>query len=366
MTHKQIIPGQTIGILGAGQLGKMSLMAAERMGYHTAVYAPEGDTPAMEMATHRMTYDWDDPAGITRLLQVCDVITTEWENVPISLIKELEDRGGVVRPGSRVLEVAQNRFAEKTMAKELDIPTTQTIFIPGADGVAGIDFSDYFPGILKTMRNGYDGKGQYPVATTRELIDAVTTVGDGCVLEKRVSLVTEISVMVARTADNQVNVSSVVENKHRDGILDVTHWPPRTGDLMLMRTIQLKAQEFAERVARHLELEGVLCLEFFVDDDHNLLFNEMAPRPHNSFHGSIEAAHTCQFEQHVRAICELPLGKLLFHTPMMMQNLIGGDWDDWSGGLLPTTFLLATLIPSLHPKQLQDLNQERLDQLFFL
>ncbi|MDC1205498.1 ATP-grasp domain-containing protein [Candidatus Pacebacteria bacterium] len=308
------------------------------MGYHTAVYAPEGDIPAMEMATHRMTYDWNEPAGVIRLLQACDVITTEWENVPLDLIKELESRGSIVRPGSRVLEIAQNRFAEKTMAKELDIPTTQTIFIPGAHGVAGIDFSDYLPGILKTVRNGYDGKGQYPVATIQELTNALKEANVACVLEKRVALLTEISVVVARTSDNRVSVSDVVENAHQDGILDMTYWPIKTGDMMLMRSLHEKAREIAEKVAMYLELEGILCLEFFVDDNYNLLFNEMAPRPHNSFHGSIEAARTCQFEQHIRAVCGLSLGKLRFHTPFMMQNLIGGSWkEDWSAPLLSSS-----------------------------
>jgi len=307
----------------------MSLIAAHQMGYRTAVYFPKDGEPAMEMATHRMVYDWNEPAGITRLLQVCDVITTEWENIPLDFIRELEQRGGIVRPGSKVLEVAQSRFAEKIMAQQLGISTTSTMFIPAGYDIASVEgnWAEFLPGILKTDGLGYDGKGQYPVKTTQALIAAHKKAGVGCVLEKRVKLKTELSVLVARTADGRVSVSDVVENEHKDGILHTSSWPmifTHQGNLKVVR-------DAAVKIAGHLELEGVLVMEFFVDEGDNVLFNEMAPRPHNSFHGSIEAARTSQFEQHIRAICGLSLGAVEFHSQFEMENLIGGTWEeDWS------------------------------------
>lgn len=330
MNTSTINPGATIGILGGGQLGKMTLQAAHRLGYHTAVLAEAGDTPAMEMATHRLTYAWDDPTGIRRLTDVCDVITTEWENVPLRLIKSLERRSAVVRPGSKVLEVAQSRLAEKLLADQLGIPTTRKLRVPVSGFDFSIDLTSYLPGILKTDRLGYDGKGQYRVETVDELIAAHQKAGVDCVLEKRVDLKYELSVLVARTADGRIKVSDAVENYHKEGILDRTIWPSSVS-----RKLIDAAQSYAGRVAAHLSLVGVLCLEFFVDGDDNLLFNEMAPRPHNSFHGSIEASYTCQFEQHIRAICGLPLGEVRFHTRFEMRNLIGGYFeDDWSAALV--------------------------------
>ena len=338
MTHQPIIPGGTICILGAGQLGKMSLQAAHRLGYHTMVWAPEGDIPAMEMATHRLVCPYDNKTTIDEVLRNADVITTEWENIPLTLIKELERRGGVVRPGSKVLEVAQSRIREKRMARSLDIQTAPTVSIPAGAINADGDWSDYLPGILKTDGLGYDGKGQYPVTTVEGLVEAHETAGVDCVLEKHIDLFCELSVLVARTTAGDIVVSDVVENTHKDGILDTTIWPTKTGDMMLMRQLREKAGDATIKTAEHLELEGVLCLEFFVDQDYNLLFNEMAPRPHNSFHGSIEAARTSQFEQHVRAICGLPLGDVDFHTAFMMKNLIGGTWEkDWSTALNDST-----------------------------
>lgn len=329
MTNNVIAPGGKICILGAGQLGKMTLMAAHQLGYHTMVWAPEGDIPAMEMSTQRLIHPYDCEDTLDEVLHNADVITTEWENIPLWLIKKLERRGGIVRPGSKVLEVAQSRRNEKMLARQLDIPTTKTAFISSERINTDDIWTAYLPGILKKDKEGYDGKGQWRVNTVKELVAAHKEAGCDCVLEKLVNLKTELSILVGRSPSGQINLSDVVENKHKDGILDTTTWPTKHGsaahDVWLL----------AERIAEHLELEGVLVLEFFVDEDDNVLFNEMAPRPHNSFHGSIEAAYTSQFEQHVRAICNHPLGKVVFHTPFTMANLIGGTWDSyWSGALL--------------------------------
>ncbi|MEY2640770.1 MAG: hypothetical protein RL150_163 [Candidatus Parcubacteria bacterium] len=341
-----IIPGATIGILGGGQLGKMSLMAAHQLGYHTVVWAAPGDNPAMEMATHRIEAPYTDRSAFEQFLELADVTTTEWENIPLWLMKELQNRGVIVRPGARVLEVAQSRLEEKRVAMALSIPTTEFLSIPFESTFTEEEIAPFLPGILKTNRLGYDGKGQFPVSTFEEFCEACAKADAPCVLEKCATLKTEISVLVARTADGLMSVSDVVENLHKNGILDVTMWPPEMdvlsdrSDAVDNLSFEEEAQRYALNIANHLGLEGILCLEFFVTEDGRLLFNEMAPRPHNSFHGSIEAASTSQFEQHVRAICGLPLGEVTFHTAFTMQNLIGGSWDDWSEYLnIPNTRL---------------------------
>lgn len=333
MNRNAILPGATICILGDGQLGKMSLMAAHQLGFKTIVWYPSdpigNNGPAMEMATHRLRAPFDCPTTIDEVIHNADIITTEWENVPLSLIRELERRGAIVRPGSRVLEVAQSRIREKALARDLFIPTTKTVWIGketdiNSDG----EWLDYLPGILKTDGQGYDGKGQYPIRTVGELFTAHKKAGVDCVLEKRVDLAFELSALVARSPFGEISVSDVVENTHFNGILNRTTWPVK--DHGFVRSKIQEAQHYATKVAEHLDLEGVLCLEYFVDREGNLLFNEMAPRPHNSFHGSIEAAETSQFEQHIRSICNLLLGHVQFHTPFEMKNLIGGTWaDDW-------------------------------------
>jgi 5-(carboxyamino)imidazole ribonucleotide synthase len=230
--------------------------------------------------------------------------------------------------------VAQSRIREKALARDLNIPTTKTVWVSATANInTDGDWSIYLPGILKTDGQGYDGKGQYSVETVEELMAAHQAARVDCVLEKRVDLAYELSVLVARTADGRISISDVVENVHVDGILDRTNWP--VPDRGFTRSIRFTMQKYAQQVADHLGLEGLLCLEFFVDKQGQLFFNEMAPRPHNSFHGSIEAARTSQFEQHIRAICGLPLGNVCFHSPFEMKNLIGGNWaDNWSPALL--------------------------------
>ncbi len=336
--HKPIIPGSTICILGAGQLGKMTLQAAHQLGYHTMVWAPKGDNPAMEMATHRLVCSYTDEDAMKQVIETADVITTEWENIPLTLIMELEWRRGIVRPGNKVLRVAQSRIDEKRTANSVDINTAPTVFIHKMLTDFGGDWSTYLPGILKTNTSGYDGKGQYRVNTVAELIEAHKKANTDCVLEQRIDFLGELSVLVARTSHGDISVSDIVQNTHKNGILDTTVWPIITiGDLShhVLHKIKTDITNAATRLAKYLELEGILCLEFFVDQGHNILFNEMAPRPHNSFHGSIEAAQTSQFEQHVRAICGLPLGQVSFRTGFEMRNLIGGTWeDDWAPALV--------------------------------
>ena len=329
MTNKPILPGESICILGAGQLGKMSLIAAHQMGFQSMVWAPEGDIPAMEMASDRLVAPYTCKTTFDDVLRVASVITTEWENIPLDLIAKLEERGAIVRPGYKVLEVAQSRRKEKAMAAELGIKTTPTVSITAGADISTDGWSEYLPGILKSDRLGYDGKGQWRVKSVADLQTAVNEAGVNCVLEKQVDFVCEASILVARSPEGTVMLSDVVENTHKNGILKTTVWPAKSA-FEFWRYICDAIEDAAVKVAHHLELEGVLCLEFFVTEGSTILFNEMAPRPHNSFHGSIEAARTSQFEQHVRAICGLPLGEVRFHTPFEMHNLIGGGWDAWS------------------------------------
>lgn len=319
MNNSSIVPGSTICILGAGQLGKMSLTAAHQLGYHTMVWSPQGDIPAMEMATHRIVAPFNDRGALEEVIKRADVVTTEWENIPVELLKNLESRDKLVRPSSHVLKIAQSRWMEKSFVSSFGIATTPTIFIKKGDVVTRFaDIIDEFmPGILKTDRLGYDGKGQCPVNTIKEVQTALDAYGCDCVLEKCADLICEISVIVARNQTG-IHVSPAVVNRHKDGILASSLWSPE----LIQLDIEELAQNWAAKTAKKVELQGILAVEFFVTSE-GLLFNEMAPRPHNSFHASIEASYTSQFEQHVRSVCGLPLGDMRFHTPFEMRNLLG-------------------------------------------
>jgi 5-(carboxyamino)imidazole ribonucleotide synthase len=245
----------------------------------------------------------------------------------VSLLQALEAEGKLVRPSSRVLAIAQSRQAEKRFARSLGAhPVPWLPILSEADFAHEGTRGTFGEGILKTDRLGYDGKGQREVNDTASLESAFAAhKGVPCVLEKRIPLAQEISVLVARNVRGHVEVSPAVQNVHREGILRETTWFEG-----IAGTYEQEAQRIAIQAAHELELEGILAIEFFVSRDGKLYFNEMAPRPHNSFHGSIEAGMTSQFTQHVLSICGLPLGRLGFHTEFEMFNLIGGTWeDDW-------------------------------------
>ena len=221
---KVISPGSTIGILGAGQLGKMSLIAAHQLGYRTAVWAPEGDIPAMEMATHRIVAPFNDAQAFDEMCRVADVITTEWENIPVELLQKLEARGKLVRPSSKILSIAQSRSTEKMFAFDNNIDPTPWMYIPSHSDVLDKRYQVdvLLPGILKTDRNGYDGKGQFAVQTWEDVLSHIDLLKQPCVLEKKIPLDCEMSVLVARNASGEVKVSDVVHNTHINGILSVS------------------------------------------------------------------------------------------------------------------------------------------------
>lgn len=327
MTGRRTVipPGSTIGILGGGQLGKMTAMAAARLGYHTVVWAPPGDIPAMEVATYRIANAYEDLTALEEFARTADVCTTEFENVPVKTLAALELLERRVRPSSTILDVAQRRSEEKRFADRLGVNPVTWAYISGLDTLLSpVAYKDLLPGILKTDRLGYDGKGQYDIETYDQLLSALKKENAPCVLEKRMSLDYECSILVARNAAGHVSVSDVVKNEHRNGILWKTNWSPG----LIPRDMFTRAEKVAVEIAVRLDLVGILAIEFFVSGG-RLYLNEMAPRPHNSFHGSIEAAHCSQFEQHVRAICNLPLGEVRFHTPFIMENLLRGEGDEW-------------------------------------
>lgn len=318
-----IPPGSTIGILGGGQLGRMTAMAAARLGYRCHVLAPEPESPAADVAAAFTCADYADETALLSFAASVDVVTLEFENVPVEALDVLAHRRPV-RPGAAVLRVTQDRLAEKAYVQSLGIgvtafaPVTRAVDLAAARERLG-------PGVLKTTRFGYDGKGQTRVAADTDPAAAVAALRqERLIYEAWVDFAAELSVVTARGVSGQQASYVPVENRHRDHILDVTLAP---ADLPEPRAVE--AVEIAERIARGLELEGLLAVELFLTRDGRLLVNELAPRPHNSGHWTIDACAVSQFEQQVRAICGLPLGDPTRFADARMQNLIGHDVDRW-------------------------------------
>jgi 5-(carboxyamino)imidazole ribonucleotide synthase len=320
MTDKVIPPGSTIGILGGGQLGRMTAMAAARLGYRTLVYSPEFDAISAQVADHvQGAYDDDD--ALARFAARVDVITYEFENVPETTVASCQQHKPV-RPGRRPIHFAQHRLREKEFFRKSGLSTADYQPV-GSD--ADLARATAFPGILKTCTEGYDGKGQIRVGTKDELKAAWEKLGRrGCILEALVDFQCEISAIVARGLDGQSRCFPIGLNEHRDGILRTTTVPSG-----LPAATLAEAERLGVRLADSLELTGLVALEMFVTRDGRVLANEMAPRPHNSGHWTIDACATSQFEQLVRAICGLPLGAVDILAPSRMENLIGEEADDW-------------------------------------
>lgn len=330
MPTEIITPGMgPLCILNHGQLGLMSANAAHRLGFETLVWGqdtvPDQMDPAMKIATYRERSPFDNKDSQDAVARNCKVATIEWENTPIAVLRLLQKRGVMTRPNINVLMAAQNRSEEKHLAAKMAIPTTNHSFLAQNTYIARGAYNHLFPGILKTNRNGYDGKGQILVRSHDELNDAWTELGHvECLLEKWIDLKAEYSIAVFRNASGHVTVSDVVKNTHKKGILDTTVWRSNLVPYKVTEALETWAKLFAA----HLELEGMLVLEFFLDQDDNLYFNEMAPRPHNSFHGSIDTAPHSQFELHIRAICNMPLFDLRHERAFTMTNFVGHTWEE--------------------------------------
>ena len=323
-------PGATIGILGGGQLGRMTALAAARLGYRVHVYAPERDNPTEQVCAAATHAAYDDLAALRAFAAACDVVTYEFENVPV-VAAETIAATTPVRPGPNWLHVAQDRRREKAFVREAGADTApyKTIETEADLGQNGLSF----PGILKTAQSGYDGKGQLRVSDAADLASAWARLGKvPCVLEGLVPFEREISVIVARGLDGQVRCFPPVENRHENHILAETIVPA-----LIPATVAERAIDLAERIARYGDLVGMIAVEMFVLADGQVLVNELAPRPHNSGHWSMDACQTDQFEQCVRAACALPLGDTTILAPARMQNLLGDAVNDWARFLADPT-----------------------------
>ena len=321
MKSTAILPGATLGVLGGGQLGRMFVHAAQRMGYFTAVLDPDATSPAGLVSHHHIQTDYLDLDGLTQLAQCSAAITTEFENVPASALTTLALQR-LVAPGAAAVSVAQDRAREKAHFVACGVSCAPYAVIDSAEQLAAAS-ADLLPGVLKTARLGYDGKGQVRVNTRAELGAAWIELQQvPCVLEKLLPLAAECSVIVARGRDGQMVHLPPQLNLHRHGILAVTEVHAEA----LPEARAQQAVDAARTLAEGLDYVGVLCIEFFVLDDGLLVVNEMAPRPHNSGHYSMDACDISQFDLQVRALAGLPLVQPRQHSPAIMLNLLGDLW----------------------------------------
>ena len=318
-----ILPGATLGLLGGGQLGRMFAYAARVLGYHVIVLDPDLHSPAAQFADAHLCADYDDQVALLELGKRCAAITTEFENVPARSL-ELLATLSTVRPAADVVAIAQDRITEKSYLAGQGFPVTPFAVVRTEQELHEALNNISVPALLKRSRLGYDGKGQAPVTNLEQAIAAFHMLGDEpCVLEQRVVLEKEISVIVARGADGETACFPVAENQHQNGILDVSIVPAR-----ISAALAKQAADMAIKLAERLDYCGVLAVEFFVLADDKLLINEIAPRPHNSGHYTLDVCVTSQFEQQVRALCGLPLSSARLLCPAVMVNLLGDLWAD--------------------------------------
>ena len=314
-----VVPPATIGMLGGGQLGRYAVLAARVMGYRTVVLEPDPHAPAGAVADLHLVADYDDPDALERLGRESDVVTTEFENPPAVALDAL-DRHALVAPSPHAVAIAQDRIAEKRFLVDIGMPVGDWAVVDSSDADPPIGY----PAILKTARLGYDGKGQRVVADASEMRAAWRLLGGApCVLEEALVLDAEISVVAARTAEGGFEAYPVAENTHRHGILDLTVVPARVAPRLGDRAVGLTMA-----IADALDYVGVLAVELFVVDG-ELFVNELAPRPHNSGHWTLDVAQTSQFAQQIRAVCGVALGDTGMTRPAAaMVNLLGDVWAD--------------------------------------
>ena len=320
-------PGSTIGILGGGQLGRMTALAAARLGYRCHVYAPEADSPGMQVADAATVAPYEDPAALARFAAAVDVVTFEFENVPAATLEALAPLAPC-RPGVAALRICQDRLAEKAfLEREAGVPVAPWRAVETESELAAAVAAIGLPAVLKTTRLGYDGRGQAVLRRPEDVAPAFARLAPKpLVLEGFVPFVAELSAIAARGVDGAAVVFDAVENRHRNHILDLSFAPAR-----VPAEFAAAAQRHALRVAEALDLVGVVALEMFLLADGRVLGNEIAPRPHNSGHWTIDACLSGQFEQHARAVAGLPLGAASRHHDAVMLNLVGPEgmarWD---------------------------------------
>ena len=317
-----ILPGETVGVVGGGQLGRMFTLRARSMGYRVVVLDPDAASPAGAVADRHIRAGYADQAALDQLAAACRAVTTEFENVPAATLERLAART-VVRPPVRAVAIAQDRIAEKTFLHHQGFATAPFRAVHDDRELTEALSTVRLPALLKTSRLGYDGKGQVPVTDVASAAAAFERLGRvACVLEERLTLETEVSVVLARAASGEVAAFPVGENRHRDGILETTVVPAGVAPGLMD-----DARDLAVRVAERMEYTGVLGVELFVANGGKLFVNEMAPRPHNSGHYTMDACTVDQFEQQLRALCDLPLGQPRLLSPVTMINLLGDLWQ---------------------------------------
>jgi 5-(carboxyamino)imidazole ribonucleotide synthase len=323
-----IQPGKTIGVLGGGQLGRMFAHAAERLGYRVHIYEPEANGPAGEVSALETNRPYTDIEALTTFARGVDVVTYEFENIPAEPLWKIENLVQL-HPRSSVLEICQNRMREKTWLRKNGFPHVPFAEVEAGDDLAAAIRRIGLPCVVKTADFGYDGKGQIKVSDDASLAKAVASfTKQRCVIEKFIDFKCELSVLVARSGTGEVKVFPVAENIHTKHILDFSIVPARISD-----AVRTDAETLALAIVEKLNVVGLLAIELFLTDRGEILVNELAPRPHNSGHWTLDACVTSQFEQHVRAVCGLPLGDVSVVSPVVMVNILGDAWK-WQGAQL--------------------------------
>ena len=334
-----ILPGATLGLLGGGQLGRMFTIAARTMGYEVMVLDPDPESPAATFATEHLCAPYTDTVALARLASECAAVTTEFENVPASSLQSIAQHIPV-RPSAEAIHIARDRILEKKTIRDIGLDTVDYHVIRNQSDLNYALQNIELPAILKTATLGYDGKGQIVISAAAELKKAYLQLGSKpCVLEQRIDLACEISVVLARSICGHIETFTAAENKHKDGILDISIIPARVDP-----EIANQAEKMARMLAEKLDYCGVLAVEFFVDKDDRLMINEMAPRPHNSGHFTLDACLTDQFQQQVRTLCGYRPGKTDLTSSAVMVNILGDTWQkgkpEWSELLInPGVFL---------------------------
>ncbi len=327
-----ILPGATIGILGSGQLGRMLAIAAKQMGYTVAIFSPDSDSPAGQVADREVVSNYDDLDAVRAFAQGVDVVTFEFENVPSATTRAAAEFAPV-RPDGQVLHITQQRLREKSFLQDHGFPVTPFRRITSLAELQAAAQDLGLPAVLKTASFGYDGKGQVKLRSAAELTNAFLALkGAEAIYEAFVDFEKEISVVAARTLSGDVRAFPVFENGHANHILDITFAPAD-----LSETLACQACAIASGILESLDVVGLLTVEMFLTRDGRILVNELAPRTHNSGHLTLDACATSQFEQQLRAVCGLPLGSTELHRPAAMANLLGHLWEagepDWANAL---------------------------------
>jgi len=316
-----ILPGATLGMLGGGQLGRMFTVAAQTMGYKVIVLEPDINSPAGIIADQHICAKYDDETALQQLAELCDAVTTEFENIPATTLSYLEAKT-TVHPSSKALSLTQNRIVEKEFIQSAGINVAPFAAIRKSADIDTIADSFTFPAILKVANFGYDGKGQVVCKTVNDVRVAFTEMDQvECVLEQRIDLEREVSTVLARSQTGEITFFPIAENVHVNGILHTTTVPSNVDNTLIEQ-----AKEKAGKLAEGLNYVGLMAVEFFISQQGEVIANEIAPRPHNSGHYTLDACPTSQFEQQVRMLCGLPSGDCSLTSPVVMVNLLGDVW----------------------------------------